>query len=63
MPIYKRKEGSDVWHWCVNCSEYPTGENVTSRQSKPEYGTMCPECEIKEKTGDCKTDSLFSVLK
>lgn len=63
MPVYKRKEGSDTWHWCANCPEYPKGENVTSRQSKPEYGKFCPVCELKEKTGDCKQDPLFAGLK
>ncbi|MBW1975960.1 MAG: hypothetical protein JRI45_10385 [Deltaproteobacteria bacterium] len=63
MTTYKRKNDSDVWHWCANCPEYPTGEDVTVRHSKPDYGTLCPVCEAKEKAGDCKGDSFFSVRK
>lgn len=21
---YRRKTGSDVWHWCTNCEDWPT---------------------------------------
>ncbi len=63
MAVYKRKEGSDVWHWCTNCPDYPSGNDVTTRHTPPDYGIMCPICEVKEKSGDCKEDSLFSVRK
>lgn len=63
MAVYRRKEGSETWHWCINCPDYPTGDNVTVRHTKPEYGTLCPVCEVKEKARDCKQDTLFSVRK
>ncbi|SFN03998.1 hypothetical protein [Thermodesulforhabdus norvegica] len=63
MTVYRKKEGSDVWHWCTNCPEYPTGENVIERHSRPDYGTLCSLCEVKDRAGDCKKDSLFSVRK
>jgi hypothetical protein len=26
MPEYRKKKGSDVWHWCKNCSKWPTSD-------------------------------------
>jgi len=34
MPEYRRRKGRDTWHWCRNCSNWPTS-NYVSRQSKP----------------------------
>jgi hypothetical protein len=63
MVVYRRKEDSQTWHWCSNCSQYPTGQDIIKRQSRPEYGQFCEECTVKEQTGDCKSDSFFSVRK
>ncbi len=63
MPVYKKQEGSDTWHWCANCPQYPKGEEVTSRQSKPDYGKLCTTCETLEQTGNCRKDPVFAGLK
>jgi len=63
MTTYRRKEETQVWHWCANCSKYPSGQDVVTRHSKPEYGEMCTECRAKEGAGDCREDSFFAVRK
>ncbi|QCQ23317.1 hypothetical protein [Desulfoglaeba alkanexedens] len=63
MAVYRRKEDSNVWHWCTNCSQYPSGSNIITRHTQPEYGERCRECQMKEQSGDCKSDSFFSVRK
>lgn len=53
MPEYrKRKEGSDAWHWCTNCSNWPTS-NYDSSPTKPDDGELDNECRAKEKAGNC----------
>jgi hypothetical protein len=63
MATYRRKEGSDVWHWCANCPNYPTGSDLITRHSEPEYGEICSECKVLERAGDCRKDSFFSARK
>ncbi len=63
MTEYRRKKDSEVWHWCTNCPEYPGGEAIVTRHTRPEYGKLCPTCEVKRQAGDCKGDSFFSVRK
>ncbi len=50
---YRRKKGYDTWHWCQNCSNWPTS-NYDESQSKPSSGELCNECLGKEKAGTCK---------
>ena len=26
MTIYRRKKDIDTWHWCKNCSDWPTSD-------------------------------------
>jgi len=63
MPTYVRKKGSDEWHWCTNCSNYPTGPDVSGMVTmipfakillQGPYGKLCNECKAKEEKGDCK---------
>lgn len=54
MPEYRRIKGSDVWHWCRNCSNWPTS-NYDSRRTKPTSGELDNQCRSKEKEGNCRT--------
>ncbi len=54
MVIYKRKKGSDTWHWCKNCSRYPSGPDVETKTTRPSYD-LCNECKSKEREGSCRT--------
>lgn len=54
MPEYRRKKGSDTWHWCTNCSNWPTSD-YDVRYTKPSDGELDNECRAKEKADSCKT--------
>jgi hypothetical protein len=54
MPEYRKKKGNDTWHWCTNCSNWPTSDYDVS-DSKPTSGELDNECRAKEKEGTCKT--------
>jgi hypothetical protein len=54
MPEYRRKKGSDTWHWCTNCSEWPTS-NYDSTNTKPTTGELDNQCLGKEGANNCKT--------
>ena len=51
---YRKKKDSDTWHWCTNCSNWPTSD-YDSRDTKPTYGELDNECKAKDKAGDCQT--------
>lgn len=48
---YRRKKDSDTWHWCRNCSRWPTSDYV-EQQNRPAYD-LCNECKGKEKSDNC----------
>jgi hypothetical protein len=50
--VYRRKKDSDTWHFCRNCSNWPTSDYIESA-SKPTYGELCNECRSKESQGNC----------
>ena len=51
--VYRKRKGSnDTWHFCTNCSNWPTS-NYDESSTKPTTGELCNECKAKEKTGTC----------
>jgi len=53
MTEYRKKKGSDTWHWCKNCSNWPT-EDYDVRYSKPISGELDNECKAKDSAGNCR---------
>lgn len=53
MAQYRKRKGNDTWHFCSNCSNYPTS-NYESAVSKPASGELCNECKAKKNAGNCK---------
>jgi hypothetical protein len=53
MSTYRRKKTSDTWHWCTNCSNWPTSDYV-EREGKPSTGELCDQCKPKDEKGDCR---------
>jgi len=52
MP-YRKRNNSDTWHWCRNCSNWPT-KDFSERAEKPKSGELCDQCKAKDKAGNCK---------
>ncbi len=58
MPEYRKKKGTDTWHWCTNCSNWPTvnydSVNVPAGK-RPTSGELDNECRNKEQNNNCRT--------
>jgi hypothetical protein len=50
---YRRRKGSDTWHFCSNCSNWP-GVGYERSRSKPRSGELCNECKSKKDRGKCQ---------
>jgi hypothetical protein len=50
---YRRRTDSDAWHFCKNCSNWPTS-GYKQETAKPTSGELCDECKAKKKRGDCE---------
>lgn len=50
---YRRKRGSDTWHFCRNCTGWPTSD-YEERTTKPTTGELDNQCLAKERAGDCR---------
>jgi hypothetical protein len=48
---YRRKRDRDTWHWCRNCSNWPTSDYV--EQTNKPSGEQCNECRGKDANGTC----------
>jgi hypothetical protein len=51
MTTYVQAVGKNTWHWCTNCSKYPSNIGKT-RTTRPAWD-LCEECKSKEKNKNC----------
>ena len=49
---YRRRTNSDTWHFCRNCSKWPTSDYV-EQQSRPTTGELDNECLAKQQANTC----------
>jgi hypothetical protein len=61
MAIYRRKNNSDTWHWCNNCSIWPTSDYKEAKR-KPTSGKFCNQCKAKEKKGKKPSDLTHKMV-
>ena len=54
MTTYVQGRDSDNWHWCTNCSQWPSVIAKTS-QTRPD-SDLCNQCKSKERDGECKVN-------
>jgi hypothetical protein len=51
---YRRRRGNDTWHFCSNCTNWPTAAVVyEEQQQKPTTGEFCNECKSKRDNQNC----------
>lgn len=54
MTKYRKKKGSDTWHWCTNCSNWPKYDyDEREFDKRPTSGELCDQCLAKEKDNKC----------
>jgi len=51
--LYRKSKSSDTWHFCRNCSRWPTS-NYDERYTKPTTGELCNECKSKQINKNCR---------
>ncbi len=54
MATYVQGYGSDTWHWCRNCSNYPSSI-AKRRETPPTTGEKCNQCMSKQRDGSCRS--------
>ncbi|MDB5694482.1 MAG: hypothetical protein JWN21_25 [Sphingomonas bacterium] len=52
MAYRKRKSGADTWHFCRNCTLWPTSD-YSEQSGKPTTGELCNQCRSKDSVGNC----------
>ncbi len=52
--IYRKSMDSEAWHWCTQCTEWPTDAHE-EQIGLPITGHLCAECKAKELAGECDT--------
>lgn len=56
MIQYRKSIGQDVWHWCFNCSNWPTELGTYNVHiGKPVSGYLCEKCKSMADVGACAT--------
>jgi hypothetical protein len=50
---YRRRKGSTAWHFCRNCSNWPTS-NYEKRKTPPSHENRCNECRGKKDNDNCR---------
>jgi hypothetical protein len=50
--VYRRSHGTDRWHWCSDCEEYPRAD-YQAAGVKPSSGEFYPTCLTKQREGKC----------
>jgi hypothetical protein len=60
MPTYVQAQGRDTWHWCRNCSNYPSRPAKT-RATRPR-GDLCNQCRRNNGSGAVGRRSPGSVV-
>ena len=56
VPTYRKIKGGDTWHWCTNCSNWPTSNYDSewhSGKERPRSGELDNECKAKEANNNC----------
>jgi len=54
MAKYRQSPDTDIWHWCRNCTRWPTADYV-EQDERPAHD-LCNECKAKEALGMCRSD-------
>ncbi len=50
MTEYRKRYGSDTWHWRTDCINYPQSDYRSSRGA-PAFGELCNQCKARQKAG------------
>jgi len=61
---YRRKRGTNTWHWCQNCPDWPTEDyDHWLGTGRPQDGPLDQVCAQNEKSNSCVFKTMDDVLK
>jgi hypothetical protein len=49
---YRMKPSGETWHFCVNCTQWPTEDFIAVREFPTGSGQICNECIVKDQHGE-----------
>ena len=50
---YRRNSSGTTWHFCANCSQWPTDDFVSTK-ILPGGHSVCNECVVRNQRGECE---------
>jgi hypothetical protein len=50
---YRRKSPLGQWHFCPNCSRYPSARYEVRKTPPEDVHGVCRECRAKDANGQC----------
>ncbi len=56
MTIYRIRKGSNTWHWCTNCPNWPNEEGEYDEKTTDrvlEDGKECHRCQVYNDAESC----------
>ncbi len=54
---YRKEHGSNTWHFCQDCSEWPT-TSYNSRAGEPANAKLCDQCRSLNVSGSCRKNCV-----
>lgn len=57
---YRKKTGSDLWHFCANCPNWPELDFEEQSAAVPALENLCGDCREKKGRGECQSLRLTS---
>ena len=53
--VCRKRSDSDIWHFCVNCLDWPTADYVEKwvEEIRAAGANICIKCQMTEKEGKC----------
>ena len=58
--VYRKQKDSDTWHFCSNCSKWPS-TYYDEQYKEPPLGELCNECRAKAADGSCQKEFRISA--
>jgi CheY-like chemotaxis protein len=52
--FYRKKHNTTLWHFCINCTDWPVVDFDENKSDQPPFDNFCPQCIQKQQEGTCE---------
>ena len=59
---YRKSRQADLWHFCVNCEDWPLSDFIETAGEQAPPNNFCPRCVRKERGGKCQSSIATRAL-